>query len=356
MMDAMPAKAVPLSLSALQHFKVNGTHSEPIESDFVLVVWSGRAGRRGPENPDRDRNRARNMGSQPADRQGGTPEIERIAVGEGAESREIALLRRMGRAPGLFWLGGFKSDMAGTKAEALDAFALRRGLAMTRFDYSGHGVSGGAFADGTISRWLEEALAVFDRMTEGPQILIGSSMGGWLALLLNQAHRNAVGAAAVPGKPLAPEPGMASASQPGAAENQVSRIAGLVLVAPAVDMTRALIWAAMPASVRTELMETGAWLRPSDYSAEPYLITRALIEDGDRHLFGDRLIETGCPVHILQGRLDTDVPWRHAAGLVSRLASDDVILTLIKDGDHRLSRPEDIARLEAAVEGLIAGD
>jgi alpha-beta hydrolase superfamily lysophospholipase len=269
------------------------------------------------------------MGSQPADRQGGTPKIERIAVGEGVDRREIAVIGRKGASPGLFWLGGFKSDMAGTKAEALDAYAARRGLAMTRFDYSGHGVSGGAFSDGTISRWLEEAQAVFDRMTEGPQILIGSSMGGWLALLLNQAHRSAVGA-------------------------DRSRVAGLVLIAPAVDMTRALIWAEMPAAVRDELMEKGAWRRPSDYSDAPYLITRALIEDGDRHLFGDRLIVTGCPVHILQGRLDTDVPWRHAADLVSRLASDDVVLTLIKDGDHRLSRPEDIARLEAAIEGIMA--
>jgi alpha-beta hydrolase superfamily lysophospholipase len=133
-----------------------------------------------------------------------------------------------------------------------------------------------------------------------------------------------------------------------------SRIAGLVLIAPAVDMTKELIWAGMKPAARKELMKTGQWRRPSDYSAEPYVITKALIEDGEKHLFGTRLIETGCPVHILQGLLDTDVPSRHAAALVSRLASDDVVLTLVKDGDHRLSRPEDLARLEAAVEGVMA--
>ena len=251
-----------------------------------------------------------------------------MTVGRDADSREIAVLSRPGAGPGLFWLGGFNSDMAGTKAVALDTFAGTRGLAMTRFDYSGHGRSGGRFEEGTISRWLEEASAVFDR-TGGPQIVIGSSMGGWLALLLTEAHRAAVG--------------------PGA-----SRVAGLVLVAPAVDMTRALMWEGMSRKARKELTETGVWRRPSAYAEEPYLITRALIEDGDRHLFGERLIETGCPVHILQGVRDTDVPWRHAPALVSRLASDDVVLTLVKDGDHRLSRPEDIERLTAAVDGIIA--
>ncbi len=254
--------------------------------------------------------------------------LENLTVGVGDGARQIAIMARPGGQPGLFWLGGFASDMAGTKAEALDTFAERRGLAMTRFDYSGHGRSGGRFEDGTISRWLEESLAVFDR-TEGPQIVIGSSMGGWLALLLSEAHRAAAGADA-------------------------SRIAGLVLIAPAVDMTRALMWEKMNKRARKELTETGVYRAPSDYDETGYVITRALIEDGDRHLFGDRLIETGCPVHILQGVRDTDVPWRHATDLVSRLASDDVVLTLIKDGDHRLSRPEDLERLEAAIDGIIA--
>lgn len=244
------------------------------------------------------------------------------------DARTIATLSRRGGAPGLFWLGGFASDMQGTKAEALDAYAERGGLSMTRFDYSGHGASGGEFADGTISRWLREAQTVFDR-TSGPQIVVGSSMGGWLALLLTEAHRAAVG----------PEE---------------SRIAGLILLAPAVDMTRALMWDGMSETDRRTLMETGACRTASDYDDDGYLITRGLIEDGDQYLFGDRLIETGCPVHILQGVRDTDVPWHHASELVSRLASDDVVLTLIKDGDHRLSRPEDIERLEAAVDGIIA--
>jgi pimeloyl-ACP methyl ester carboxylesterase len=248
----------------------------------------------------------------------------RLSVGDGETAREISVLARPGASPGLFWLGGFMSDMAGSKATALDALAAERGLAFTRFDYSGHGRSGGTFADGTISRWLAEGLAVFDRQTAGPQIVVGSSMGGWLALLLTEAHRAAVGA-------------------------EASRIAGVILIAPAVDMTKVLMWDVFDAGARRQLTETGAYHASSDYSDEPYLITRDLIEDGKSHLFGDRLIETGCPVHILQGVADTDVPWRGSVDLVSRFASDDVVLTLIKDGDHRLSRPEDIDRLIAAV-------
>ena len=257
-------------------------------------------------------------------------QTDRVRVGDGADARDIAVLTRAGEAPGVLWLGGFASDMRGTKAEAIDAWAARTGRAFTRFDYSGHGASGGSFAEGTISRWLEEAGAVLGR-TEGPQVIVGSSMGGWLALLLAAAHR-------------------AEAEKRGAA----SRIAGLVLIAPAVDMTRVLMFDTMTRRERKQLADEGALRTPSDYAAEGYLITRALIEDGEKHLFGDRLIETGCPVHILQGIEDTDVPWRHATALVSRLASDDVVLTLIKDGDHRLSRPEDLDRLIAAIEGVTA--
>jgi YD repeat-containing protein len=255
---------------------------------------------------------------------------ESVQVGDGADAREIAVLTRPGTGPGVFWLGGFASDMRGTKAETLDDFAVRTGRAFTRFDYSGHGASGGTFAEGTISRWLEEARAVFDR-TEGPQVIVGSSMGGWLALLLTEAHRAAAGAGQ-------------------------SRIAGLVLIAPAVDMTKVLMFDTMTRKEKKQLREEGALRTQSDYDPEGYLITRALIDDGETHLFGDRLIETGCPVHILQGIEDADVPWKHATQLVSRLASDDVVLTLIKDGDHRLSRPEDLDRLIAAVEGVTAMD
>jgi pimeloyl-ACP methyl ester carboxylesterase len=252
----------------------------------------------------------------------------RITVGTGADAREIAVLKRSGRSPGLVWLGGFKSDMTGSKAEALDAWAVETGHAVTRFDYSGHGASSGAFRDGTISRWLEESLAVFDRETEGDQILIGSSMGGWMALLVARAHRARTGAA--------------------------SRIRGIVLIAPAPDFTERLMWANFPEAVRRAILETGAYSKPSDYSEDPYVITRALIEDGRSHLLMDGPIETGCPVTILQGVKDADVPWRHAVDLVTCLTRDDVVLTLVKDGDHRLSRPEDIRRLIAAVEAMTA--
>jgi len=245
-------------------------------------------------------------------------ETARMTVRGSGGGREIAVLRRRGAAPGVFWLGGFRSDMTGTKATAVDAFAAGRGFASTRFDYSGHGESGGAFEEGTITRWLEEAKAVLDRYAQGPQILVGSSMGAWIALRLAEA------------------------------EAKTARVAGLVLIAPAFDMTRTLMWDAWNEAARNELMSTGVHHQPSDYG-EPYPITRALIEDGDKHLLGDRLIETGCPVHILQGITDREVPWRHAADLVSHLASDDVVLTLIKDGDHRLSRPNDIELLESAI-------
>jgi pimeloyl-ACP methyl ester carboxylesterase len=246
-----------------------------------------------------------------------------INVGTAAAARSIAVRRRDGSAPGLFWLGGFKSDMKGTKAAALDQWAQDNGRAMIRFDYSGHGESGGAFTDGTIGRWLEESLAVFDAECRGPQVVIGSSMGGWLALLLSAALAKRA---------------------PGAAG-----LSGMVLIAPAVDFTEELMWKRFPPEIKREIEDKGAWTRPSDYSEEPYLITRGLIEDGRNHLLLGNMIETGCPVRILQGVQDPDVPWQHAVDLTARFARDDVVLTLVKDGDHRLSRPEDIDRLIAAV-------
>ena len=227
--------------------------------------------------------------------------------------------------PGLFWLGGFKSDMAGTKAEALDRWAAEHDRACTRFDYSGHGESGGTFFDGTIGRWLEEALAVFDSFAHGPQILIGSSMGAWLALLLVREWTKRKSAAAS------------------------AAIAGLVLIAPAVDFTEELMWKRFPAAVKREITQKGFWNRPSIYSEEPYPITRGLIEEARSHLLLGGMIETGCPVRVLQGVRDEEVPWQHTVELVARFARDDVVLTLVKDGDHRLSRPEDIERLLAAV-------
>jgi len=246
-----------------------------------------------------------------------------LDCGTGSEARRIAVRGRDGGSPGVFWLGGFRSDMRGTKAEALHAWAAQHGRACVRFDYSGHGESGGEFADGTIGRWLEESVAVFEACCEGPQVVVGSSMGGWLALLLNRALK---------GRPAAK-----------------ASIAALVLIAPAVDFTEALMWKQFPAKVKREIEKSGVWRRPSNYGDAPYPITRGLIEEGRSHLMLGGLIETGCPVRILQGVQDPDVPFAHAMELVTRLAHDDVVLTLVKDGDHRLSRPEDLERLMAAV-------
>jgi len=247
-----------------------------------------------------------------------------LHIGDGAERRAIAVRAQAGAAPGLFWLGGYKSDMKGTKAAALADWAAEASRACVRFDYSGHGESEGAFTDGTIGRWLADSLAVFDACCEGPQILIGSSMGGWLALLLTRELKRR-------------------------GHNGAAAIAGMVLIAPAVDFTEELMWKRFTPEIKRELEDKGVWARPSQYSPEPYLVTRRLIEEGRKHLLLGSLIETGCPVRILQGVEDPDVPWRHAVELTSRLASDDVVLTLVKDGDHRLSRPEDIERMIAAV-------
>jgi pimeloyl-ACP methyl ester carboxylesterase len=251
------------------------------------------------------------------------PCLKFLDVGTGKAHRRIAVRQRPGAGPALLWLGGFKSEMTGIKATALDRWVQQTGRGIVRFDYSGHGESGGDFAAGTISRWLEESIAVFDAFCRGPQIVVGSSMGGWLALLLTRevAQR----------------------------QERPASIAGLVLIAPAVDFTEELMWKRSSPEVKRQIEETGAWERPSVYSPEPYLITRGLIEDGRRHLLLDGMIETGCPVRILQGVQDPDVPWQHAIELTARFAQDDVVLTLVKDGDHRLSRPEDIERLIAAV-------
>ncbi|MFG1427291.1 alpha/beta hydrolase [Roseixanthobacter glucoisosaccharinicivorans] len=239
--------------------------------------------------------------------------------------RAIAVRRLPGQVPGVMWLGGFKSDMMGSKAQTLAHWAAQRGQAYVRFDYSGHGESAGRFEDGTISAWAEEALAVFDRETSGPQILVGSSMGGWMALLLARAL----------------------------AARGESRLKALVLIAPAPDFTEDLMWARFPLEAQAAILETGRYERPSEYSAEPYVITRALIEDGRRHRVLGAPFAVGCPVRILQGAQDEDVPWQHAMRLVSCLAEDDVVFSLVKDGDHRLSRPEDLERLTAVLEEFV---
>jgi pimeloyl-ACP methyl ester carboxylesterase len=245
-----------------------------------------------------------------------------IEVGKDSEQRRIAVRARSGHAPGLFWLGGFHSDMKGTKALALDVWADEQKRACVRFDYSGHGESGSTFAEGTIGRWFEEAVAVFDQFCRGPQVVIGSSMGGWIALLL--------------------------ARELAKRASHAASLAGLVLIAPAPDFTEELMWKGFSPEARQEIESKGFWLRPSEYG-EPYPITRRLIEEGRHHLLLGSAIDVGCPVHILQGGQDPDVPWRHAFALAHRLPADDVVLTMIQDGDHRLSRPQDIARIIAAV-------
>ncbi len=227
--------------------------------------------------------------------------------------------------PGIVWLGGFKSDLTSGKAVALDGWAERTGRACLRFDYSGHGASEGRFEDGTIGLWLDDALAMVRTRSAGPQILVGSSMGGWIALLAARALAEA---------------------------GEVQRIAGLVLIAPAVDFTEALMWAQFGPEIRHEIETTGRWMRPTPYG-EPYPVTKALIEDGRRHLLLGGPVRSHGPVHILQGMRDDAVPWRHAMTLVEHLAADPVSITLVKDGDHRLSRDEDVAKLLTAVEHLV---
>jgi pimeloyl-ACP methyl ester carboxylesterase len=252
-----------------------------------------------------------------------------MPVGTGRDERQIAFLKvppagEGASKPGLVWLGGFKSDMRSTKASALIAWAEARGRAALALDYSGHGESGGSFEKGTIGRWFEEALAVFRAETKGPQIVLGSSMGGWIALLLARA--------------------LASAGE-------TKRLHGLILIAPAVDFSQ-YMWEGFSADVRHTIETEGKWLRPSEYSPEPYPITRQLIEEGKNHLLLGGTIRTHAPVHILQGMRDSDVPWRRATLLIEHLAGDPAVLTLVKDGDHRLSREEDLQRLFAAIEAM----
>lgn len=233
----------------------------------------------------------------------------------------IAYLKRDGRAPGIVWLGGFKSEMTATKATALDAWAEGEGLAFVRFDYFGHGASSGNFREGTVSRWLDDTLAVLDELTTGPQIVVGSSMGGWLALL--------------------------------AALARPDRVAALLLIAPATDFTEELLWALLDADGRRQIVDKGEWLRPSAYDPNPYPITRSLVEDGRKHLLLGAPIALSCPVRIVQGMKDPDVPWQHVMKLVDRLGPDTQIV-LVKDGDHRLSKPHEIALIARTLSALVA--
>jgi len=233
------------------------------------------------------------------------------------DGERIAYRRVEGRGPTVAWLGGFASDMEGTKALALDAWAREKGRSFLRFDYFGHGASSGAFAQGTIGRWREDALAAIDELTDGPLVLVGSSMGGWIACLAALAR---------------PE-----------------RVQGMVLIAPAPDFTEKLMQPGLPEEARAALARDGLW-RPPWAQGDSYAISRALLEEGSRWSILPGPVAITAPVRILQGGADTEVPWRHALSLAEALEGEDVVFTLIRDGDHRLSRPQDLARLIAAVE------
>lgn len=224
-------------------------------------------------------------------------------------------------SPGLLFCPGFMSDMAGSKALALEAWATENGVACTRFDYQGHGGSSGRFEDGTIGQWADDAQAVLERVCAGPTVVVGSSMGGWIALLL--------------------------------ARRRPDLVAGLIGVAAAPDFTEDLMWALFDDKTRRAVMEQGVWLRPSDYpeyDAQP--ITRKLIEDGRKHLIMHSPHPYAGPARLLHGQRDPDVPWELSLRIANHLASSDVRVTLVKDGDHRLSRPQDLALLLGAAAEL----
>ena len=238
------------------------------------------------------------------------------------DGEHIAWRRIEGAGPTVVWLGGFRSDMTGTKAQVLAEWAEASERAYLRFDYFGHGESSGDFLRGSISRWRADALAVIDELTDGPLVLVGSSMGGWLTLL-------------------------AAAARPG-------RIKALVLVAPAADFTETLMKPRFSSAATEALERDGVWIERSEYDPEGYPITRLLIEDGARWSVMPGPLGITAPVRILQGARDESVPWTHAQELVAAIRGDDVTFTLIKDGDHRLSRPQDLARIVAAVEDVLA--
>ncbi len=233
----------------------------------------------------------------------------------------VAYVRTEGRAPTVVFLGGFRSDMTGTKATALEAWAQKRGQGYLRFDYLGHGQSSGRFEDGTIGRWLDDTLAAIDRLTQGGLVLVGSSMGGWLALLAARAR---------------PE-----------------RIAGLVLIAAAPDFTERMLLEGLSPEDRATLQREGRLARPSQYSPEPSVFTWKLIEEGRNHLVLDKPLALPCAVRLLHGQSDPDVPWEYSLQIARHLQAPEVVTTLIKGGDHRLSTPADIARLIATVEELV---
>ncbi len=236
------------------------------------------------------------------------------------DGNTVAYCRLAGREPTVVFLGGFRSDMTGTKAMALEAWARQTGRAYLRFDYLGHGQSSGRFEDGTIGRWLDDSLVSIDRLTSGRLVLVGSSMGGWLALLAALARRE--------------------------------RMAGLVLIAAAPDFTERMLLKGLSPEDRLKLERDGRLERPSQYSPEPSVFTWRLIEEGRNHLVLDKPLVLPCPVRLLHGQSDPDVPWEYSLQIARHIEAPDVATTFVKGGDHRLSTPADIARLVAVVEEL----
>jgi len=237
------------------------------------------------------------------------------------QGRHIAYHRTPGKEPGVVFLGGFRSDMTGTKAQALQSWAEATGRSFLRFDYSGHGASHGAFVDGSIGDWRDDAAAVIEVLTEGPQILVGSSMGGWISLLL--------------------------------ARDMGHRVAGFVGIAAAPDFTERMWEAEFTLAERTTLLEEGVLMRPSEYSDEPYPITLRLIEDGRQNLVLPGGLHLPFPVRLLQGSADVDVPPSVAISLFHHISSPDLRLTLVKDADHRFSSPACLAMITEAVEDIL---
>ena len=235
------------------------------------------------------------------------------------DGTRIAYHHSAGKAPGVIFCGGFMSDMTGTKALALEAACQTSGRSYTRFDYRGHGQSDAEFEDGTIGLWAGDALAVLDQVTEGPQVIVGSSMGGWIMLLLARARPD--------------------------------RVAGLVGLAPAPDFVLRM-WEDFSDEIKATLQRDGVYRAPSEYSEDPYAITMNLIDEGRNHLVLQETLAVDYPVRILHGMADPDVPWRQSLEIVERLQGDDIVVTFSKSGDHRLSEPGDIARLIDTVESL----
>ena len=250
------------------------------------------------------------------------PAPDTAAILARPDGATIAYRAVAGASPGIVFLSGFRSDMTGTKALFLDDYCRRRGHAYVRFDYFGHGASSGDFAAGTIGHWAEDAVAVIDSLTVGPQILVGSSMGGWVMLL--------------------------------AARTRPERIHALVGIAPAPDFTEDLLWPRLDAAQRDEVMRTGRVTLPSQYDPGGYLYTKALIEDGRRHLVLRAPLPIARPVRLLHGMRDTSVPWQRSLAIAEHIGGDDVAVVLIKDGDHRLSRDQDLARLARILDELSA--